>query len=104
MPTGGRVEVRCGRDRLGRGARTADQCWIRVTDDGPGIPPDDLPHVFEPFFTTKAVGEGTGLGLAVAQAIVEEHGGSIAVENQPTHGAVFTVYLPPIAAAARLAS
>jgi signal transduction histidine kinase len=104
IPTGGRVEVRCGRDRVGRGARAADQCWIRVSDEGPGIPPDDLAHVFEPFFTTKAVGEGTGLGLAVAQAIVEEHGGSIAVENQPTHGAVFTVYLPPIAAAARLAS
>jgi two-component system NtrC family sensor kinase len=104
MPTGGTVEVRCGRDR-GRGARAADQCWVRVTDEGPGVPPNDLEHVFEPFFTTKAVGEGTGLGLAVVQAIVEEHGGSIAVENQPTHGAVFTVYLPPIAAAAaRLAS
>jgi len=104
MPTGGRIEVRCGRDRAAAGGRSGDLCWVRVTDEGPGVSPDDLPHVFDPFFTTKAVGEGTGLGLAVAQAIVEEHGGSITVQNQPTHGAVFTVYLPPVAAAARLAS
>jgi signal transduction histidine kinase len=104
MPTGGRVEVRCGREWTGKGVRPAEHCFIRVSDEGPGVRPEDVEHVFEPFFTTKAVGEGTGLGLAVAQAIVEEHGGWIAVQNLPTHGAAFTVYLPPLAAAARLAS
>ena len=72
----------------------AERCWIRIADEGPGIPPEDLPHLFEPFFTTKPPGEGTGLGLAVALAIVEEHGGSIAVRSEPGHGAEWTVYLP----------
>jgi signal transduction histidine kinase len=104
MVTGGRLEVRCGREKIRQGGRVEDRCWIRVRDEGPGIPPDDLPHLFEPFFTTKAAGEGTGLGLAVAQAIVEEHGGWIAVQSEPGHGATFTVNLPPLVAAARLAS
>jgi signal transduction histidine kinase len=96
LPTGGRLEVASGRGPAsppGRGP--LDRCWIRVTDDGPGIAPEHLAHVFEPFFTTKPAGAGTGLGLAVAQAIVEEHGGWIAVTSQPGHGASFTVYLPP---------
>jgi two-component system, NtrC family, sensor kinase len=109
MPAGGRLEVRCGRDVVAApapGSRPVDRCWLRVTDAGAGIPPDELARVFEPFFTTKSAGEGTGLGLAVAQAIVEEHGGWIAVQSQPGRGAAFTVYLPPVAevAGARLAS
>ena len=104
MTTGGRLEVHCGRERTGRGGRQVEHCWLRVTDEGPGIPPDDLARVFEPFFTTKAAGEGTGLGLAVAQAIVEEHGGWLAVRSEPGRGATFTLHLPALAAATRLAS
>ena len=107
MPTGGRLEIRTGRGRVTAPAArvSADRCWIRVTDEGPGIAPDDMPHIFEPFFTSKPPGEGTGLGLAVAQAIVEEHGGWIAIETAPGRGAAFTVYMPPADAAVdRLAS
>jgi signal transduction histidine kinase len=108
MPAGGNVEIRTGRGAAtpGRASRPTDRCWIRVSDQGPGIPPDDLPHIFDPFFTTKPVGEGTGLGLAVAQAIVEEHGGWIAVQSEAGHGTAFTAFLPPLAdvATERLAS
>ena len=102
MPTGGLVELCTGRGRAtapaARGAAEEDRCWIRVRDDGPGIAPEDLPRVFEPFFTTKSVGEGTGLGLAVAHAIAEEHDGWIGVRSEPGRGAEFTIYLPPAAA------
>ena len=63
-----------------------------VADDGPGVPPEVLPHLFEPFFTTKA--GGTGLGLAVSDSIVRGFGGHITVGSQPGGGAVFTVRLP----------
>ena len=67
---------------------------VRISDTGSGISPEQLPHIFEPFYTTKEVGQGTGLGLAVARRIVEEHGGRIEAANHPEGGAVFTVYLP----------
>lgn len=65
---------------------------ITVQDTGGGIAPEDMPHIFAPFFTTKDF--GTGLGLALAQQIVNEHGGSINCESQPGHGATFTILLP----------
>ncbi|HKP56036.1 MAG TPA: ATP-binding protein [Polyangiales bacterium] len=67
---------------------------IRVTDDGPGIPAEDRARVFEPFFTTKGVGEGTGLGLAVAIGLVKENGGSIEVTAAETGGAQLSILLP----------
>jgi two-component system, NtrC family, sensor histidine kinase PilS len=65
---------------------------FRVTDSGPGIPPDVMPHVFEPFFTTKK--DGTGLGLAAVHRILEEHGGSVELKSPPGRGAAVTVWLP----------
>ena len=66
-----------------------------VEDDGPGIRPEDLPHVFERFYRAQgAPGGGTGLGLAIAAWIVDRHGGRIAVANRAEGGARFVVDLP----------
>jgi signal transduction histidine kinase len=67
---------------------------LEINDDGPGIPEDLQPKIFDPFFTTKEVGKGTGLGLTVAYAIVQEHGGRIRLESQPPRGTSFYVELP----------
>jgi signal transduction histidine kinase len=67
---------------------------VEISDSGPGIPPDILPHIFEPFFTTKEEGEGTGLGLSLAYGIVENHKGQITARNKPDGGAVFTMTFP----------
>jgi C4-dicarboxylate-specific signal transduction histidine kinase len=67
---------------------------IEVADDGPGIPPQDLPRIFNPFFTTKDPGQGRGLGLSVVHSVIAEHGGRLWVENRPEGGAVFVLELP----------
>lgn len=70
--------------------------WVvlEVRDVGTGIAADQLPEIFDPFFTTKPLGEGTGLGLAVAHGIVEEHGGWIDVQSEPSRGSRFRIWLP----------
>ena len=64
------------------------------TDDGSGIPEDDMGHLFDPFFTTKEVGQGTGLGLSICHGIITEHGGQIYAEGELGKGATFVVELP----------
>ena len=68
--------------------------WQRicVSDNGPGIPPEELPKIFLPFYTTKS--EGTGLGLAVVQKVALQHGGSIEARNRTEGGAEFLLWLP----------
>jgi signal transduction histidine kinase len=70
---------------------------VQVRDEGIGIPADDLPHIFERFHRGANVSgriPGTGIGLAAAQEIVEQHGGSISVQSQEGVGSTFTVRLP----------
>lgn len=90
VPRHGRVEVVLERrpPEAGGGAK------ISVSDDGPGIPVEDRGRVFEPFFTTKGVGEGTGLGLAVAIGLVKENGGTIEVDESSYGGARLTMLVP----------
>jgi PAS domain S-box-containing protein len=71
-----------------------DSVVIEVSDEGPGVPEDMQTKIFDPFFTTKDVGKGTGLGLTVAYAIVEEHGGRLSVVPGEGRGATFRVELP----------
>lgn len=66
---------------------------VTVRDNGPGIPPELITRIFQSFFSTKQ--EGIGLGLSIAQSIVEAHGGRIWAENNPDRGATFSFTLPP---------
>lgn len=78
-PEGGSIEIRAQPD-------AAEICF-RVTDTGPGVPPADLPNLFEPFWQARETASlGTGLGLTVAKAIVEAHGGRIFASSAPGHG------------------
>ncbi len=97
----GRIDVLV--DAVSLGARdlgatntlpAGDYVRLRVCDDGPGIPDPLLRRIFDPFFTTKPQGEGTGLGLAAAQSIVRNHGGTIDVDSVVGSGSTFTAYLP----------
>jgi two-component system NtrC family sensor kinase len=94
MPKGGRLEVSTEFDAA------SEQCLVRVKDNGAGIPEDVLPRIFDPFFTTKEDQLRTGLGLAVATGIVEQHAGGISVRSTPGEGTEFTVALPVAAVAA----
>ncbi len=82
---GGRIKVKTGMDEDGR------QCLIQVIDNGHGIAPQDQHRIFDPFFTTKE--EGTGLGLALAHGLIQEHGGTIKVDSDPGRGSTFTIVL-----------
>jgi signal transduction histidine kinase/CheY-like chemotaxis protein len=70
---------------------------LQLSDTGPGIPEEIIPHIFEPFFTTKRLGKGSGLGLATAKAIATAHGGNIEAKFVPAGGAVFEITLPMFA-------
>jgi signal transduction histidine kinase len=70
---------------------------VRVVDDGPGIPTENLKRIFDPFFTTKPIGQGTGLGLDIARRIVRRHDGDIDVDSRPGGGRTeFRVTLPAL--------
>jgi two-component system, NtrC family, sensor kinase len=67
---------------------------LTISDNGEGIPAENLSKIFDPFFTTKSEGKGVGLGLAVSYGIIQAHGGDIEVKSQPGAGTTFTVSLP----------
>jgi len=72
----------------------ADVIHLEVIDHGPGIPVDERGGIFDPFYSTKPVGEGTGLGLTVVQAIAAAHGGRVEIHDTPGGGATFRIVLP----------
>lgn len=89
-PEGTEVQVRLGTD--------GESIIVEVTDNGPGIPPEDLPHIFEKMYRVEKEGtravEGSGLGLSIVKRIVELHGGQIAVDSTVGKGTTFRVTLP----------
>jgi signal transduction histidine kinase len=89
MPRGGRLTVEARRD--------GTRAFVAMRDTGPGIPPDALPHLFDPDFSTK--NGGSGIGLHVARALVELHGGEIRVESELGHGTDVRVLVPLAAGA-----
>jgi signal transduction histidine kinase len=73
--------------------------WARfeLVDTGPGISPEDLPHLFEPYWSSRRhAKQGTGLGLYISKGIVEAHGGKLSVESTPGAGSTFCVELPTV--------
>jgi signal transduction histidine kinase len=71
-----------------------EEVLIRVSDNGPGITPEQRRHIFDPFFSARQAGRGLGLGLSKSWRIVTNHGGRIEVESRPGQGATFVVVLP----------
>lgn len=88
-PEGGRLIVSLEPDEA-----ASNRVLLIIQDTGKGVEPDIMERIFEPFFTTKSKGQGTGLGLANCQAIVDRFGGSIRVESSPGEGTRFTVSWP----------
>ena len=105
MPNGGKLtlrveklEIEAGRAPVHIDIQPGGFICLSVADTGTGIAPEHFKHIFEPFFTTKEVGKGTGLGLATAHGIIQQHGGWIDVESKLGEGTIFRVYLPFFAA------
>lgn len=87
MPQGGNLTFRTSKIETSAGVATG----ITIRDTGNGIGPDDIKNIFKPFYTTKE--RGVGLGLAICQRIIREHGGSIRVKSLPGQGSVFFIRL-----------
>jgi signal transduction histidine kinase len=105
MPNGGTVTLLtgvAGEKNIAQGygpAKAEQYVYIEVKDTGFGMDPSIRERIFEPFFTTKGIGKGTGLGLAMAYAIVKNHEGFITAESEPGQGATFRLYFPVLSTA-----
>lgn len=103
MPDGGQLTIDVNTMELDElfvqthpSLKTGKYIQITISDNGVGIPEEQLARIFEPFYTTKPAGTGTGLGLAVSYGIIEAHGGTITVDSQIGSGTSFHVYLPAV--------
>ena len=78
--------------------KVGDQARVTISDNGPGIPTEDLPHIFDHFYRVEEHKgmEGSGLGLAMVKSIVKAHDGTISVHSQVDKGSVFTITLPAV--------
>ena len=101
MPGGGRLIIETGNIDVDEAyaathanLSTGHYAAIKVSDNGPGMPPDVADHAFEPFFTTKPKGEGSGLGLATIYGIVTQASGNVRIYTEPGIGTTITVLLP----------
>lgn len=98
MPAGGvvRLELAACEVADGEVATLAPGHYVllAVSDNGPGISPEDRARIFEPYFSTRSKGPGHGLGLATVHSIITKHQGHIALESAPGHGSTFRVWLP----------
>ena len=86
MPEGGQLTIRT--------KQIYSRIVIVIKDTGTGVDPEIKDKIFDPFFTTKDIGEGTGLGLAVTYALIQQMGGTIEMESEPGKGTVFSISLP----------
>ncbi len=100
MPDGGELVLRTSRTRVapdsGGTLPPGDYVSVDVRDTGVGMSDATRRRIFEPFFTTKPVGEGTGLGLAMAHGVVLQSGGDIQVQSEPGEGSTFTLCFPAV--------
>jgi nitrogen-specific signal transduction histidine kinase/ActR/RegA family two-component response regulator len=97
MPQGGHLSIRTQLSNIVEGhknLRPGGYARVSVTDTGTGMSPEIQARIFDPFFTTKAVGKGTGLGLAMVYATVQQSGGMIEVHSEPGQGTTFDLYFP----------
>ena len=98
MPKGGRLTIETQDVEVAGGTKPiappGRHVLIAVSDEGVGMDAATRARIFEPFFTTKPAGEGSGLGLATVQQVVERAGGTVVVDSEPGLGTTFRVYLP----------
>ena len=86
IPESGHIQIKSSENESG--------IAISITDDGEGIDEDNIRKIFDPFYTTKGVNEGTGLGLSVTYALIEQMEGSIKVSSSKNQGSCFSIHLP----------
>ncbi len=101
IPKHGQIHIRQQRTNMAGSQCTSchkyidgDFVELSIEDTGSGIKPDIIPYIFDPFFTTKEIGKGTGMGLSTIHGIVHQYNGHILVQNSPSGGALFRIFLP----------